>query len=205
MNLPTNELQPSDSTFETIRNRAGWLKRIAATAAVAAFAAGLAPSASVAQEAGTDTSTTTDDRALARIEAGTLACKGEGGWGAIIYSKKTFDCTFTTADQSASSSYKGTITKVGLDLGVTGDTALVWLVLGSAEEVVENLRGESLAGDYVGVGVEATAGAGLGANVLVGGSDSHFALQPLSVQVQTGLSVAAAVQTLTLEYLGPVN
>ena len=45
---------------------------------------------------------------------------------------------------------------------------------------------------------EATVGAGLGANVLVGGSDRTVALQPLSVQGQAGLNVAAGVAELTL-------
>ena len=34
-------------------------------------------------------------------------------------------------------------------------------------------------------------GGGVGANALVGGSDRSFALQPLSIQVQTGLDLAA--------------
>jgi hypothetical protein len=48
-------------------------------------------------------------------------------------------------------------------------------------------------------------GLGVGANALVGGGPGSFTLQPVSVQVQTGLSVAAAVQTLTLDYAGPLN
>ena len=40
--------------------------------------------------------------------------------------------------------------------------------------------------------------AGLGANVLVGGSNRTVALQPLSVQGQIGLDVAAGVGTLDL-------
>jgi len=41
-------------------------------------------------------------------------------------------------------------------------------------------------------------GAGLGANVLVGGSDRTVALQPVAVQGQTGLNVAAGVTELEL-------
>jgi Protein of unknown function (DUF992) len=54
------------------------------------------------------------------------------------------------------------------------------------------------AGNYGGASAEATVGAGLGANVLVGGSDRTIALQPLSVQGQTGLNVAAGVTELIL-------
>ena len=46
----------------------------------------------------------------------------------------------------------------------------------------------------VGVGV----GVGVGANALVGGSNNTIALQPVSVQGQTGLSVAAGVAGLDL-------
>ena len=51
---------------------------------------------------------------------------------------------------------------------------------------------------YVGASGEATVGAGLGANVLVGGSDRTVALQPVSVQGQAGLNVAAGVAELEL-------
>ena len=40
--------------------------------------------------------------------------------------------------------------------------------------------------------------AGLGANVLVGGSNRAVALQPVSVQGQVGLNIAAGVGTLEL-------
>jgi hypothetical protein len=40
--------------------------------------------------------------------------------------------------------------------------------------------------------------AGLGANVLVGGSSQTVALQPLSVQGQIGLDIAAGVGSLDL-------
>jgi hypothetical protein len=43
---------------------------------------------------------------------------------------------------------------------------------------------------------------GLGANVLVGGFKKGINLQPLSVQAQTGLNVAAGVSSLHLRYAG---
>ena len=46
--------------------------------------------------------------------------------------------------------------------------------------------------------VRATVGVGVGANALVGGSNNTIALQPVSVQGQTGLSVAAGVAGLDL-------
>ena len=57
----------------------------------------------------------------------------------------------------------------------------------------------ALAGDYVGASGEATVGVGVGANVLVGGNNRTVALQPVSVQGQTGLNLAVGVSGLTLQ------
>jgi hypothetical protein len=59
-------------------------------------------------------------------------------------------------------------------------------------------RGE-LAGSYGGVGANASVGIGGGGNFLVGGPANAYALQPISVQGQTGLNVAAGVAGLELE------
>jgi hypothetical protein len=56
----------------------------------------------------------------------------------------------------------------------------------------------ALAGTYAGVGAEASAGAGLGANVLVGGTGRAFSLQPLSIEGQVGLNIAGGITTVTL-------
>ena len=55
-----------------------------------------------------------------------------------------------------------------------------------------------LAGTYVGATAEVSIAAGLGANVLVGGSNRSVALQPLSVQGQVGLNIAAGIGALEL-------
>lgn len=143
--------------------------------------------------------------AQTRLQAGTLACSGEGGWGAIITSKKDFRCAFTASDGTVRGEYSGQIRKFGLDIGKTGQTALMWLVFGPEGKTGDNYAPGSLEGSYVGVGADAAVGMGLGANALVGGGPNSFALQPVSVQVQTGLSLAAGVQTLDLQYVGPLN
>jgi hypothetical protein len=61
-----------------------------------------------------------------------------------------------------------------------------------------NLYAGMLSGTYVGASAEASIAAGLGANVLVGGSNRSVALQPVSVQGQTGLNIAAGVSSLEL-------
>jgi hypothetical protein len=55
-----------------------------------------------------------------------------------------------------------------------------------------------LAGTCVGVSAEETLGLGLGANVLLGGSENSIALQPLSVQGQAGVNLAVGVSRLEL-------
>ena len=56
-----------------------------------------------------------------------------------------------------------------------------------------------LAGSYGGVGANASVGIGFGGNFLLGGPQNAYALQPLSVQGQTGLNVAAGVAGLELQ------
>ena len=55
-----------------------------------------------------------------------------------------------------------------------------------------------LTGTYTGASAEMSVAAGLGANVLVGGSNRTVALQPVSVQGQIELDIAAGVGTLDL-------
>jgi hypothetical protein len=59
-----------------------------------------------------------------------------------------------------------------------------------------------LAGQYTGVTGSAALGYGGGANLLVGGSNRSFTLQPLSFQTQGGVNVEAGLETMTLQYAG---
>jgi hypothetical protein len=90
--------------------------------------------------------------------------------------------------------YIGTIRRVGLDLGVTDRLAVGWLVLAPTRQV----EPDALAGSYGGVAAGAAVGVGAGANVLVGGSNNSFAPQPVSVEGQTGLNVAAGIAAFEL-------
>ncbi len=58
----------------------------------------------------------------------------------------------------------------------------------------------SLAGDFTGATASATVGVGVGANALVGGANGGIQLQPLSVEAQSGLNLAAGVGALSLDY-----
>ena len=132
--------------------------------------------------------------AEARVKAGVLACDISGGWGWIIGSVKTVNCTFTPDLPGPTEIYVGSIRKFGLDIGATGRQVMVW---GVYADTWAGVRG-ALSGDYVGATGEATVAVGLGANVLVGGSNRTIALQPLSLTGQTGLNVALGVSDLQL-------
>jgi len=127
----------------------------------------------------------------AEVKTGVLSCKVHSGWGVIIGSSKKVDCVFT-ASNGKKTQYKGSITKIGVDIGYTDNKTIAWVVLSG------NGSGADLSGTYIGANAEATAIVGLGANALVGGLNNNIALQPLSVQGQTGLNVAAGVASLTL-------
>jgi hypothetical protein len=128
-----------------------------------------------------------------RIKAGVLTCDVSGGLGFIVGSQKEVSCLFSPDQSGPQEAYVGTITKIGLDIGITGAGVMVWGVF------TETNRGYGfLAGDYVGASGEATIAAGLGANVLVGGSNQTVALQPVSVSGQVGLNLALGVADLHL-------
>ncbi len=133
-----------------------------------------------------------------RVKVGSLDCVVEGGTGFIVGSTKNLTCTYTPSGGGPKEQYAGTVKKFGLDVGVTGKTLIKWLVMAPTKDAY---KPGALAGDYAGVGAEASVGAGVGANALVGGSHDTFALQPVSVQAQQGLNLAVGFQSFTLRPL----
>jgi uncharacterized protein DUF992 len=138
-------------------------------------------------------STPTMAQAPDRTKAGTLTCDISAGIGLIITSKKNVTCMFTPSQPGPREVYTGSISKFGLDLGATAGGEMIWTVYAPS-----NRRFGALAGQYGGASAEATVGAGVGANVLVGGSNRTVSLQPVSVQGQTGLNLAVGVAGLEL-------
>jgi len=128
-----------------------------------------------------------------RVQAGVLDCDVSAGIGLIIGSRKQVTCSFTPSAGGPREAYVGAIGKFGLDLGVTAGGRMVWAVYAPT-----NAPRAALTGTYAGASAEASVGAGLGANVLVGGSNRTIALQPLSVQGQAGINLAVGVAGLTL-------
>ena len=128
-----------------------------------------------------------------RVQVGVLECRGGASVGFIVGSVTNLGCVLR-ADGIPEDRYIATIRKVGLDLGITQESALAWAVFAP----VARLGPGGLSGDYVGAQGSATLGVGVGGNVLVGGSANSIALQPLSVQGQEGLNVAVGVAELRL-------
>jgi hypothetical protein len=128
-----------------------------------------------------------------RVQVGVLECRGGSSVGFIVGSVTNLGCVLRV-DGMPEDRYVATIRKVGVDLGITQESALAWGVFAPSVR----LGPGDLSGNYVGAQGSATIGVGAGGNVLIGGSANSIALQPLSVQGSVGLSVAAGLESLEL-------
>jgi hypothetical protein len=128
-----------------------------------------------------------------RVQVGILECRGGASVGFIVGSVTNLGCVLR-AEGMPEDRYVATIRKVGVDLGITQESALAWGVYAP----VARLGAGDLSGNYAGAQGSASVGIGVGGNVLVGGSANSIALQPLSVQGQVGLNVAAGLESLEL-------
>src|ERR1700755_381161 len=130
---------------------------------------------------------------MQRVQVGVLECRGGASVGFIVGSVTNLGCGLRV-DGMPDDRYVATIRKVGVDLGITEETALAWGVYAP----VARLGIGDLSGNYAGAQGSATVGVGAGGTVLVGGSNNSISLQPLSLQGQVGLSVAAGLESLEL-------
>jgi len=114
----------------------------------------------------------------------------------IIGSQRTLTCAFRPSPPGPVEFYAGNLTKLGIDIGVTAGGVMVWAVYAPTNQPVG-----ALAGSYGGASAEATVIAGVGANVLIGGSNQTIELQPVSLQGQAGLNVAAGIAGIELRWV----
>jgi hypothetical protein len=128
------------------------------------------------------------------VRAGMLSCNVSSGFGFVFGSSRSLNCTFSGAG-SYHEHYLGTINRFGVDIGYIQGGVLVWTVFAPTPRPMPC----ALAGNYGGATAEATAGLGVGANVLVGGSANSASLQPLSIEGTTGLNVAAGIAAISLQ------
>lgn len=127
------------------------------------------------------------------VNVGSLSCEIESGVGLVLGSNKDVNCVYRSPNGKAQR-YTGTMTHIGLDIGVTSDGRIIWAVFAPG-----NLKPGALAGTYFGASAEATVGIGGGVNALVGGFNHAISLQPVSVQANSGLNAALAVSQLKLK------
>jgi hypothetical protein len=154
-----------------------------------AFAAAVAATSSQAQ-------------AQNAVAAGYLECRG-ASTAFVVGSVTKMECIFRPP-YGRPQPYYGTINRFGLDIGWNQTTRIHWQVYAPTRR----LSPDELAGNYYGGSANATVGIGVGANALFGGSNRTISLQPVSVQSQTGIGVAAGISSLTLDpadlpYRGP--
>ncbi len=131
----------------------------------------------------------------AAVRAGYLTCHVAAGWGFIFGSSRKLDCSYAL-QPGYTEYYLGSITKFGADIGYLQSGVIIWAVVAPTT----NLGQGALAGHYGGATASAAVGVGAGANVLVGGFNSSIALQPVSIEGQNGLNVAAGVAAMNLTF-----
>jgi hypothetical protein len=130
-------------------------------------------------------------------QSGMLGCKLNPSIGFVIFGHQSMECQFVPLHHGASQRYEGALNTVGIDIGVVGTGGLAWAVLAPTSGVPAG----ALAGEYVGASGDVALGAGVGANVLIGGSQRSFALQPVSVEGSVALGVTLGLSALQLRYV----
>jgi hypothetical protein len=128
-----------------------------------------------------------------RAQVGVLECRGGASIGFVVGSVTNLGCVLRI-EGMPEDRYIATIRKVGVDLGITQESDLTWAVFAPSVR----LGPGDLSGNYAGAQGSASVGVGVGGNALIGGSNNSIALQPLSVQGQLGLNVAAGLESLEL-------
>lgn len=123
---------------------------------------------------------------------GTLTCNVEGGASYIVGSRHNMACTYVGVGNEHER-YTGSVSRVGIDIGYTAGSTMVWSVLAASPSGKHPLQGL-----YVGGSANASVGLGGGANVLISASTESLMLQPVSVQGQVGLNAAVGLSELRL-------
>lgn len=169
------------------------IRSVLATAGAALLLVGAAAAAQAQSSPATPGTPAAAGRSGANV--GSLSCSVAGGVGFIFGSSKDMNCLFTRTDGIAER-YTGTIKKYGVDIGFTKEAQMIWLVFAPG-----SIAPGALQGGYAGATASATVGVGVGANVLLGGGSGQVTLQPVSVEGNVGLNVAAGVGAVELNYV----
>jgi hypothetical protein len=132
------------------------------------------------------------------VEVGILTCKKIPGTHEyyVVHSTVGVDCLFSHPEGEEHYSGRAGI-GFGLDLNWKHTEDIAYSVIGGSADVRPSAH--SLSGTYLGGQASATVGVGGGVAVLIGGGDQSFSLQPLALEVNSGLGAAAGVGYLSLE------
>lgn len=131
--------------------------------------------------------------AAENLQVGVLQCDVSKGTSLFVEQKQSMRCTFKHTDGTVER-YGGRIKEYGISLGNPGPAHLVWAVFSPSK----NVKAGALAGGYGGVTAGASVGVGMGANVLLGGFQKSFTLQPLSMTGQQGVNLALGIANVVL-------
>ena len=130
------------------------------------------------------------------VKVGTLTCHEAGGWGLVFSSSHSLRCVFSGAEKGSNPThFTGEIKKYGVDIGFQENAVILWAVASTSDKFTPG----DIAGKFVGVTAEVAWAAGLGANVLVGGSKNGIALQPVSIEGLNGMNLAAGLSEVELK------
>ena len=129
------------------------------------------------------------------VKIGTLECHEANGAGLVFSSSRDVNCTFSGMDsKSPVQRFAGRINRYGVDIGFQQNGVILWGVVSTTDHFAPG----DLAGKYGGLTAQLGWGAGLGANVLFGGTNNGFALQPISIQGFNGINIAAGIAEMEL-------
>ncbi len=133
--------------------------------------------------------------AQAAVKGGVLTCNVQSGWGYIVGSSKEMRCDYVS-NKGQREHYSGTISKLGVDIGYTDRGVLIWEVVAATSDI----KPGALEGGYAGVTAGASIGVGASANVLLGGFENSVTLQPISVEGDKGIDIAAGIGAMSLKF-----
>jgi len=128
------------------------------------------------------------------VKTGVLTCHVEAGWGFIFGSSRSLHCVYSGGGHNEH--YAGSISKFGADIGYLESGVIIWDVLSPTTD----LGAGALAGHYGGATASASVVVGAGANVLIGGSTQQISLQPVSIEGENGINVAAGIAEISLKF-----
>jgi len=133
----------------------------------------------------------------AGTKIGVLTCNSVPGSGLnlLIHSTVDLKCKFESTDGSGTEHYVGeTGIGLGIDINYNLERHLIFTVFAA-----DTARGNhKLAGKFGGAGGSATVGVGVGAQVLVGGSNRSVSLQPV-IEGSSGFGVSGGLTYLFLQ------